>query len=337
MRHVALAAPAGVGASQTNTPVSQPFGLTAAASLNFECRVGFSALVATAGVSGKLQHTTGDGVWRDVGSEAAFTCSQQAQSLGDIAVLSILAAATDDLTQGDGVLLTVTVGEAATTFALWVDIDEDGTEPSGSWYTNADYQIPISVETDGTVADTVAAIVASYGDFTDLSDAVDMASDADSVTFTALEIGGGTVVSYNEDGGSTGGLDVEAVNAGASRDYIDDDTITSGSNAFATGDRVVVSATELPAGVTSSEAYVIQLDEFTFQLAASQADAYAGLPLTLTGGLGTLVVAKADYLMALRAKDTTDVTQLPLWPSARVVLTTGAGDSGTVSDIIINE
>lgn len=58
--------------------------------------------------------------------------------------------ATAAATQGDYVVLTnALTGEKA---ALWLDIDADGTEPTGVKFTGADYQVKVSIVTGGTAA-----------------------------------------------------------------------------------------------------------------------------------------------------------------------------------------
>lgn len=325
-----------VAADQPEAVVSVPFGVSTETSLALAVRVGFAALNAATGITGRLQHSAGDGVWSDVGTEAAFTVTQQAQSLGDYARHTLVMPATDDLTQGDGALVYGIFEGSAVTVAFWVDIDEDGTEPSGNWYLNADYQVTVSVVTDGTGAENAQALVAAIADFTDVAATFGATVDAATVTLVGQETGAVSAPeSFTEGGEDASLIEVTQVAAGETRTYIDDDTVTSGSNAFATGDRVVFQTPgELPAGLADlTEAFVIQLDEFTFQLAATQADAAAGVPVSLAGGLGTLTIAKADYTIRLDATDSTDVTQLPLWPTARVVLTTGAGDSATVAQV----
>jgi len=65
--------------------------------------------------------------------------------------------ATTDATQGDYIVLeNASTGETA---ALWLDIDEAGTEPTGDAYVAADYKILIPIVAAGTAADNAALAV----------------------------------------------------------------------------------------------------------------------------------------------------------------------------------
>jgi len=83
---------------------------------------------------------------------------------------------TADTTQGDYVLLSnALTGETA---AVWLDIDEDGTEPTGALYVASDYQIKVDIVTaalagaNGTLA--FAAINASeFAEGLSITDAED--------------------------------------------------------------------------------------------------------------------------------------------------------------------
>lgn len=335
MRTKSVKSQAPVAASDAEAVVSQPFAVSETASLYFKYYVKFSALNSEAGITGRLQHSAGDGVWRDVGTQSEFTTTQQAQSLGDYASNTVQTDDASAFAQGDGFLMYGVFGASSVKFAFWLNIDGDDTEPTGLWYTSADYQVEVGIASDATAAEIADAIVSAVGDYVDVEATWSAVAVDDVVTFTGNELGSTTnPVSYTEDGGMASAFVVTAVNEGADRSFIDSDTVTSGSYAFTTGDRVVFSADELPDGLVGlDEVFAIQVDEFTFQLAATQADAATGTPVSLANGLGLLTVAKADYSVHLDATDSSDVTQLPLWPTARVVLTTGADDSATIQDV----
>ena len=87
----------------------------------------------------------------------------------------------------------------------------------------------------------------------------------------------------------------------------------------------------LPAALAAGEAWVIRVDANTVQLAATP----GGTAADLDDGEGLLEAVLGDYTFALNAKDSTDVTQLPLWPQCRMSYI-GYGTSITVSEVWTN-
>lgn len=48
------------------------------------------------------------------------------------------------------------------------------------------------------------------------------------------------------------------------------------------------------------------------------------------------VTADGVFLISVISTDTSDAAQLPLWPLARLTLTTGAGDAATVTEVWVS-
>lgn len=78
------------------------------------------------------------------------TTTMKDGSIGVANVETITIDTTANSAQADYVVLTNWNGE---TVAVWLDIDADGTVPTGVKYTGADYQVPVSIITDGTAAE----------------------------------------------------------------------------------------------------------------------------------------------------------------------------------------
>lgn len=74
----------------------------------------------------------------------------------DIQTLAI--PATASATQGDYVIMTNWNGE---TLAAWLDIDADGTAPTGTLFVGADYTVKVPIVTDGTAEENAALFVAA--------------------------------------------------------------------------------------------------------------------------------------------------------------------------------
>lgn len=73
-------------------------------------------------------------------------------------VQTITVPATAAATQGDYFVLENMVGTIA---AIWLDIDADGTEPTGAAYVAADSKIEVNIVTGGTAAENAALVYAA--------------------------------------------------------------------------------------------------------------------------------------------------------------------------------
>lgn len=146
-----------------------------------------------------------------------------------------------------------------------------------------------------------------------------------------LQHSAGDGVWYNV-GSSANATAVQKTCTDSDTDATDNDfTVTS--HGFATGDRILLStAGTLPTGLTAGEYWVIKVDTNTIKLAATKALALAGTAVDISDtGSGTFRFGQADYVVRMLVTDSTDVAQLPLWPTVRMVVDTGANDSVTIS------
>lgn len=117
--------------------------------------------------------------------------------------------------------------------------------------------------------------------------------------------------------------------------------ITMTGHGFQTGDAAyyVSSATNVITGLTDDTIYyIIDFDSNTVKVATTRANAIAGTPITLTQPAGgdTHYFTKSTNELALNIENSTDEAVLPLWPKARVVVTTGTSDIFTVSEVWVS-
>lgn len=93
------------------------------------------------------------------GTELAVTSSSlDAGTQGTAEVTVVTIPATSGATQGDYFIINNKAGDS---FAVWLDIDTDGTEPSGTLYTATDFQIQSGIATGDTAAQAAAKVVAA--------------------------------------------------------------------------------------------------------------------------------------------------------------------------------
>lgn len=114
------------------------------------------------------------------------------------------------------------------------------------------------------------------------------------------------------------------------------DTFTENSHAKETGTPVIYKAgTAACAGLTTDTVYyIISVTANTFKLAASYEDAINGVAVNITtDGTGNQIFWDARYRLRMVESDATDAAQLPVPPYVAVAVTTGAGDSITVSEV----
>lgn len=91
----------------------------------------------------------------------------------------------------------------------------------------------------------------------------------------------------------------------------------------------------LPAELTSGSVYyILKTDGDNYKLRSS----INGAAITFAGaGSGNHRITRASYEIAMHKEDATDLAQLPIWSPAKVVVTTGSGDSCTVSKVYLNQ
>lgn len=315
-------------------PVSRPFGLTPAQATNFGCQVSLSGVSSQPAGTLKIQHTAGDGVWRDAGSETQTSVTYEEAQLGVRETFTLTFPAASSLTQAEGLRIRVDTNTAYT--AVWFNIDADGTEPTGAWFTGASYTVSVDVDSDFTALEVAQAFweaVDIEGSVSNDYDYTGTAPTEAEITYTAVQVGAytGPSAAVLEDGSAGGAVTVTADRQGAATSGVPTaTTLTYTSHGWVTGQRVVVrsSVSLLPTALSAGEAWVIRVDANTVSLAATP----GGAAVDVTTGEGLLQAVLGDYTFRLLAKDSTDVTQLPLWPSCRVAYT-GGGGSITVAEI----
>lgn len=114
--------------------------------------------------------------------------------------------------------------------------------------------------------------------------------------------------------------------------------ITETSHSLQTGDAIYYksSAGNVITGLADDTIYyAIDSGTNDFQVATTYANAIAGTAIDLTqpSGGDTHYFTKIDSELALNIENSTDEPVLPLYPKVRIVATTGANDTFTVSDV----
>ena len=142
--------------------------------------------------------------------------------------------------QGDYIVLSNTNGE---TLAAWIDIDADGTEPTGVKYTGADYQAKISTVTGGTAIENGALFAHAVLVQPNWSKYVTILDNANATVTLTQKSAGGADDADPENTGSTG---AGSITASTSADGVGGaaqiETVTVPTTAGATqGDFIVLS------------------------------------------------------------------------------------------------
>lgn len=147
-------------------------------------------------------------------------------------------------TQGDYISITNWNGD---TLAAWLDLDADGTAPTGAIYLAADYQVIVPIVTGDLEVDVAAAIVAAinsdgneYAGWTKYATIADAGSG--DVTITQTQVATVAVaVPKDDDDVGVGSITVTATQAGVTG-VAEEETITLPTTAGATqGDFVILS------------------------------------------------------------------------------------------------
>lgn len=331
-----------LGASETNTPLTEGFSISAESSLNFLAQVELSALTQTTGVTFKLQHAADGQTWMDVGSSSEAASVSKSADCGTAEVTTTTWPAFAGATQADYLHFTAQDG---TTFAAWLDKDNNGTPPSGALYTAATNKIEIDIVTGDTAAQVTtkarAALVANAEVTARFTVGEAGSPTDDDIVLTQLSTGDvANMAPKSENDGGAGSITISVGTAGSNGDIsVANNTVTETTHGWVTGDRVYITGSDLPAGLTTgTEYYIIKVDANIYKLATTLANAVAGTAVDLTDfGSGTLKAGQTTYTIRMLASDSTDVAQLPLWPTVRVVASSGASDSATVEAIWIAE
>ncbi len=177
----------------------------------------------------------------------AFSITTTSVKDGTVGVVDIQTLTMDTFansTQGDYISITNWNGEV---LAAWLDLDADGTVPTGAIYLAADYQVRVPIVTGDVAVDVAAAIVAAinsdgneYNLWTDYATIADAGSGT--VTITQTQAGAVAVaVPKDDDDVGAGSITVAATQTGVSG-VAEEETITIDTTANTTqGDFVILS------------------------------------------------------------------------------------------------
>lgn len=180
--------------------------------------------------------------------------------------------ATADATQGDYIVLMKTSGE---TIAAWLDIDADGTEPTGAEYLAADSTLQVPIVTGGTAIENAALLVAALVGEDWVTDVTVLDNEDGTITFTQ-DIAGAVVGFSVNDAGDTGegsistAVDTAGVNGEDLNIELEAEGVTGTILNWATEDT-------LPGGVSlTSEGFIVgmALEEGVFEVDITVTDAF---------------------------------------------------------------
>lgn len=143
---------------------------------------------------------------------------------GALEVFTVTMPATAAATQADYVVIE---NQAGTKYALWIDIDDNGTEPTGALYVGSDVQIRLDLSTGGTAAENGTILFTATSALTALT-RVD--GENGTVTFTNTLMGTSEdPVPKDADDSDPGSITAAVTNAGAASNL--NDTYITFSNA----------------------------------------------------------------------------------------------------------
>jgi len=130
-------------------------------------------------------------------------------------VETLIIPATASATQADYVLITNNLnGETA---AVWLDIDDNGTAPTGALYVASDYQIEVNIASGGTAIANAAAFVAALELEAAFSQYISLTDNLDG-TITLAQLNGGVAevsVPKSSDDAGVGSILVATVTTGS--------------------------------------------------------------------------------------------------------------------------
>lgn len=134
--------------------------------------------------------------------------------------------ATADATQGDYVCFSNVSGQ---TFAAWLDIDTDGTEPTGLFYGNSVVQIKVPIVTGGTAADNGLAFLTACEADLDWA-GITLTDNEDGTVKVAQDVAGscGDALAFNADDSEDGSIAFSMVSQGLSPTTTRVDSFTKG-------------------------------------------------------------------------------------------------------------
>lgn len=135
--------------------------------------------------------------------------------------------ATADATQGDYISFSNTANQ---TFAAWLDIDADGTEPTGLVYGNSVVQIKVPIVTGGTAADNGLAFLTACEADLDWAGITLTDNEDGTVTVTQTVAGtSGDALAFNADDSGEGSIGFAMISQGLAPTTTRVDSYTKGS------------------------------------------------------------------------------------------------------------
>ena len=129
---------------------------------------------------------------------------------GDYEAFTLTAPATAGATQADYFTMEAPDGDV---YAFWLDIDADGTEPTGAAYTGADQQVMVSIVTGDTAAQVAAKIATEMAAVSDVS-TLDNTDGTLTVTYDLLGAHA-DATPHDEDDSTAGSIGITMDNQGA--------------------------------------------------------------------------------------------------------------------------
>lgn len=184
--------------------------------------------------------------------------------------------------QGDYVVLTnAFTGE---TLAAWIDIEANGTEPTGAIYDAADIKVVIPIVAEGTSANTAAAFVLAIADLDWLDEITVVDNEDGTVTVTQNYTGviDEAVLKNADDSGIATITSVTGIEGTAGKAYEFEFEATGGNSPY-----IWTTESTLPAGITLSESGVLSgtpIETGTFPLVIKVTD-FFGVEDTLEADL----------------------------------------------------
>lgn len=172
---------------------------------------------------------------------------------GAARVETITIPATAGAAQGDYVVIKNALSQK--TAAVWLDLNANGTAPTGVKYTGADYKIKVSIVTGGTAVQNAALVVAAIGASTVFASEITLVDNKDGTITLTQKYSGVVTASDPENTGSTGtgSIGVAQVTAGTAGTAYELVLEAEGGNEA----YVWTTASTLPVGLSLSTAGVL--------------------------------------------------------------------------------
>jgi len=226
---------------------------------------------------------------------AFVTTTIKGGDIGVVDVQTLTLPTTAGATQGDYILITNWNGE---TVAAWLDIDADGTAPTGAKYLAADYQIQVPIVTAGTAADngtafyeaiTVGPTIPGWTYYVLIVDNAD-----GTVEFTQTQAGVTAAADpENEDDSGVGSITVavDATGTGTGEIYAEQIEAEGGNTPYSYA-LTPSGTTDLPAGLTFNTTTGV------LEGVPTEAKADAELDVTITDAFGVEIVDQFAFITA---------------------------------------